>query len=235
MKTERVLKIPNWYVSAWRPPPDVEKWWEYQVLLAKEHKGYEEPSETLRKAEMHKKFSLSFYDEVPKDFETILDVGCSDGWMCKIFKEDGKKAIGINDFIYPTDYSFILKNGLDIRIMDMHMLDFGDEEFDAIWLRHALEHSIAPLIVLAECHRVLKVGGYIFIALPPELQPPKYYAGHYNIIPSYQLEYFLKIYRFEILKLHTKYLSFKTKNDNLEIQCIAKKSKERPGELHHQE
>ena len=231
-RTSGQIKIPDWYKEAWKPDSDSLKYWKYQAHLQNIGEEFKEPEETFRHNKMHQKFSLSFWEELPKDFTTILDVGCNDGWMCKVFKENGKKPIGINDFLYPTDSKFITDNGLDIRIMDMHALDFQSEAFDAIWLRHSLEHSIAPLIVLSECHRVLKVGGYVFIALPPVPNPPGRYPGHYNIIPDYQLEYFLKIYRFDISKLYIKWLSFERENDNLEIRCIAKKTDKIPGELH---
>lgn len=161
-------------------------------------------------------------------------MGCSDGWMCKQFKDDKKNPIGVNDFLYPTDYKFIKENDLDIRIGAMETLGFPDGSFDAIWMRHSLEHSIAPLIVLSECHRVLKEGGYLFIALPPYPEPPLYYPYHYSIIPLFQLEYFMKIYRFDILKIYQKILSWEREGDNLEIRCIAKKTNLPPKELHLQ-
>jgi len=228
------IKIPGWYKEAWKPDRKEIEWWEYQAHLQNAGKDFKEPEETFRHNKMHQQFSLSFYEEIPKEFTTILDVGCNDGWMCKVFKDNSKKPIGINDFLYPTDYKFMIDNDLDIRIMDMHALDFQSETFDAIWLRHSLEHSIAPLIALSECHRVLKTGGYIFIALPPVPDPPERYPGHYNLIPDYQLQYFLEIHRFDILKLYIRWLSFERENDNLEIRCIAKKTNKIPGELHRQ-
>lgn len=225
------IKIPKWYKEAWKPNEEALSWWQYQVKLQERGDEFKEFQDTLRHNKMHQQFSLSFFDEIPKDFITILDVGCNDGWMCKIFKESGKKPIGINDFLYPTDYKYIQDNNLDIRVMDMHCLEFEDESFDAIWLRHSLEHSIAPLIVLSECHRVLKTGGYIFIALPPVPGKPEYYPGHYNIIPDYLLKYFLLIYKFDILTVYTRLLSYDQENDNLEIRSVAKKTKGIPGEL----
>jgi SAM-dependent methyltransferase len=209
----RKIHIPDWYIKAWLP-------------------SSESAPDTLRKNVMHQAFSIDFYQEIPKNFVSILDVGCSDGWMCKHFIDDGKAAIGINDFLYVTDHEFIKNNKLDIRIMDMHQLKFKDKSFDAIWLRHTLEHSIAPLIVLSECQRILKLGGYIFIALPPYPDPPEYYPGHYSLIPMFQLEYFMKIYRFEIISLYKKVLSWERTGDNLEIRCVARKTSFPPSELH---
>ena len=70
--------------------------------------------------------------------------------MVKIFKDSGKDAVGINDFLYPTDKLFIEEYNLQVYEMDMHCMDFEDESFDAVWCRHTLEHSFAPLQVLYE-------------------------------------------------------------------------------------
>ena len=223
------IKIPTWFVEAGKPNKEALEWWDRQVLLSNNNNEFEEPKETLRHNIFHQQFSISFFEEIPKDFVSVLDVGCNDGWMCKQFKENGKKPVGINNFLYPTDYKFIIDNNLDIRIMDMHDLDFDDGSFDAIWLRHSLEHSLAPLVVLSECHRVLKEGGYLFVALPPYPIPPLYYPGHYNIIPPFQLEYFLKIYRFDILSLY-EHGKWEKVGDDLETRCIAKKTNLPPAE-----
>jgi len=128
-----------------------------------------------------------FWSEVPKDFGNILDVGCSDGYMAKIFKDSGKEATGINDLLYPTDYLFIEEYDLDICIMDMRSMDLADESFDAVWCRHTLEHSYAPLQVLAEIYRITRNGGYLFLALLPVPHDDKPYPGHWYQIPDYQL------------------------------------------------
>jgi len=135
----------------------------------------------------------------------------------------GKIATGINDFIYPTDNLFIEANNLEVYEMDMHNMNFEDEFFDAVWCRHVLEHSFAPLQVLHEINRIVKLNGYLFIVLPPPPEPQEAYDGHYHQIPSYQLKYLLEITNFRVIDIRTTYFSFKEKNDNLEIRAICKK------------
>ena len=45
-------------------------------------------------------------------------------------------------------------------------LDYEDETVDVIHLYHVLEHLKNPKIVLKECERVLRPGGYINIVVP---------------------------------------------------------------------
>jgi len=142
--------------------------------------------------ELDQLMAKEFWEQVPKDFNTILDVGCSDGYMVKVCKEAEKDAVGINDFLYPTDKLFIDEYDLRIYEMDMHSMDFEDGSFDAVWCRHTLEHSFAPLQVLFEIYRITRDNGYLFVVLPPPPDPPELYEGHWHQIPQYQSNLYLK-------------------------------------------
>jgi ubiquinone/menaquinone biosynthesis C-methylase UbiE len=174
--------------------------------------------------ELHQLMAKEFWQEIPKDFHKILDIGCSDGYMVKIFKDSGKGAVGINDFLYPTDKLFIEEFNLEVYEMDMHYIDFEDESFDAVWCRHTLEHSFVPLQVLFEIYRVLKDNGYLFAVLPPPPEPQELYPGHWHQIPLYQFKYLLEVCNFNVIEIKTTYFSYKRANDNLEIRAICKKS-----------
>ena len=178
-------------------------------------------------SELHQLMAKSYVDELLSssfnNFETILDIGCSDGYIVNYFNRHGKKATGVDGTIYPTDKLFIEENHLNVFEMDMHALEFKDESFDAVWCRHTLEHSFAPMQVLAEIHRVLKQNGILFIILPPPPQPPAPYHGHWHQIPDYQLKYLLDICNFEVINVKTVFFSYKKENDNLEIRSICKK------------
>lgn len=46
-------------------------------------------------------------------------------------------------------------------------LPFEDNSVDAIRLFHVLEHlDVVPYLFMMECHRILKTGGELFVALP---------------------------------------------------------------------
>jgi SAM-dependent methyltransferase len=100
--------------------------------------------------------------------DVILDIGYSGGKAdaCPILS----KAVGID-----LDYS-----GYD----GLH-LPFNDGSVDTVYSSHCLEHMINPSDVICEWYRVLKIGGFMVIAVPhmwlyeKKLSPPSLYnTGH---------------------------------------------------------
>lgn len=53
-----------------------------------------------------------------------------------------------------------------IMIQDLHQTSFSDSSVDIIILQDILEHVIDYECVLLELHRILKVGGSLFISIP---------------------------------------------------------------------
>jgi ubiquinone/menaquinone biosynthesis C-methylase UbiE len=217
--------VPDWFREHFQLDATASQYWQWQYKLAKENKEYQLPDYRMRMPsdELHQLMAKEFWEKVPKNFNKILDVGCSDGYMIKIFKDSGKDAVGINEFFYPTDRLFIEEHRLEVYEMDMHCMEFDDESFDAVWCRHTLEHSFAPLQVLSEIYRVTKQNGYLFAVLPPPPDPQEPYEGHWHQIPLYQFKYLLEMCNFEILDIRTTYFSYRRENDNLEIRAICKK------------
>jgi SAM-dependent methyltransferase len=50
--------------------------------------------------------------------------------------------------------------------LETQLLPFPDEEFDAIFFCHVLEHLARPLLFLSEAKRVLKPGGQLYVEGP---------------------------------------------------------------------
>jgi ubiquinone/menaquinone biosynthesis C-methylase UbiE len=74
--------------------------------------------------------------------------------------------------------------GFDVRLMDMSFLDFDDESFDLVWCRHALEHSVMPIITLMEFRRVLKSDGFLFVEVPMDNCLHIENKDHYSLFPD---------------------------------------------------
>jgi SAM-dependent methyltransferase len=95
--------------------------------------------------------------------QRVLDVGCGQGLALERFAKLGLKPTGIT---LGSDYSICLAKGYDARDMDQSFLEFPDQEFDLLWCRHVLEHSVFPFFTLSEFHRVTKPGGHVYIEVP---------------------------------------------------------------------
>ena len=70
---------------------------------------------------------------------------------------------------------------------DAHDMQFEDGVFDAVFVNHSLEHFLSPLIVLAECNRVTKMGGRLYLAYPQCIKSWMINA-HYSLLHADVLE-----------------------------------------------
>ncbi len=112
----------------------------------------------------------------------ILDIGCGQGVALEIFKELGcSKLTGIA--LNKEDVEVCSKKGFNVLQMDQSFLDFSDKEFDFIWCRHCIEHSIFPLFTLNEFSRVLNNKGilYIEVPLPSTCAHHEQNPNHYSV------------------------------------------------------
>lgn len=60
-------------------------------------------------------------------------------------------------------------NGPNVdKILDLNKLPWiwKDESIDGIYMFHLLEHFPDPKLILLECHRILKKGGFLHIVVP---------------------------------------------------------------------
>lgn len=71
------------------------------------------------------------------------------------------------------DHSDIEIHGVDIYgsntvdvICDGHYLPLESDYYDGVWIQAVLEHVVEPSVVVAEIHRVLKEGAYVYAETP---------------------------------------------------------------------
>jgi len=112
----------------------------------------------------------------------ILDVGCGRGFSMAFFAEQGFSAVGIT--LGQEDLKICRQKGLDVFRMDQSFLDFKDDDFDLIWCRHCLEHSIFPYFTLSEFLRVLKPGGHLYVEVPAPDTTCRHQSNqnHYSVL-----------------------------------------------------
>lgn len=101
--------------------------------------------------------------KLPKGAQ-VLDVSCGQGVAMETFVKMEFSPIGLS--INATDIQACRARGFDVREMDQSLLEFEDGEFDLVWCRHCLEHSIFPYYTLSQFARVLKPGGTLYMEVP---------------------------------------------------------------------
>jgi len=138
--------------------------------------------EKLQARRSHPKDYDQVWDRIDQDLEfglqhagvrpgdRVLDLGTRDGYLVQRLSEQGFDAIGIELIEKVARYA--RRQGRDVVQMDMHNLEFSDASFDLVISRHSLEHSLNYRQVLAECARVLKDNGFLFIVIPIEYGKP---------------------------------------------------------------
>jgi len=98
---------------------------------------------------------------------TVLEGGCGPGNIVHALQYQGYRAIGV-DFAAETIKK--IKEAvpeLDVRLGDVRALDLPDNSLDGYISGGVIEHfweGYAPII--QEMHRVLRVGGFLFVAFP---------------------------------------------------------------------
>lgn len=140
----------------------------------------------------------------------ILDVGCGDGRHCKLFHENGAKAIGIDlsDAMLAESKKYFSEG--DFRKMNMLNLDFPDNYFHGIWSSGSIYHVPKKDIVqvISEFARVLKQGGIAAVNFKlgdgeRMMANPSSFGGGARYFAFYSLEEMEDLFRnagFEMLK-----------------------------------
>lgn len=131
--------------------------------------------------------TIAFYlrryseEEMFRD-KTVLDVGCGAGGKTMYYASRGAKALIGVDIVekYRAEsealaralgcgdrFTFLCRDAADTGL--------ADASVDTIIMNDAMEHVARPEAVLAECARVLKPGGRLFVNFPPYGHP---YGAH---------------------------------------------------------
>jgi SAM-dependent methyltransferase len=94
----------------------------------------------------------------------VLDTGCGQGVALQHFVARGCDVTGVT--LNAVDVEVCQRQGYRVLEMDQSFLEFPDEQFDLVWCRHCLEHSIFPYFTLHEFGRVLKPGAWLYVEVP---------------------------------------------------------------------
>jgi hypothetical protein len=118
--------------------------------------------------------------------ENVLDVGCGEAFCQPMFEYHGVEYRGVS---LGEDFEKAKKIGRNVLDEDFHFLPDGENAYDLIFARHALEHSPMPILALMEWHRVGKK--YLILVLPK----PKFWMflgrNHYSVVTASQARFLL--------------------------------------------
>ena len=150
-------------------------------------------------------FAIGFED----DTETVLDVGCGEGFCQPLFANLDIEWTGVT--LGKHDYEEAKKRGT-VYNYDASFMPFEDNSYDMIFARHILEHSPMPLITLMEWHRI--ASKYLILVFPAPEYWLYYGKNHYHMMNKEQLWWLLarsgwKIYdRFDFTTEHKAYMDY---------------------------
>lgn len=117
----------------------------------------------------------------------VLEAGCGPGFLAKLLKDRGADVIGTDVSRVGTERT--ARRGVPTRHVDLDTmtLPFADESFDTVVCNSNLEHLFYLDDNVAECLRVLKVGG-TFIWMEPNTGHWRYRLwllfGRFPYIPN---------------------------------------------------
>lgn len=94
----------------------------------------------------------------------LLEVGCGSGEVLEILRDAGWEAEGV-DFD-PAAVATARRRGLTVHLGGLDRLGLPAGRFDAIVLRHMIEHVHDPGGLLRECRRLLRSDGVLAVLTP---------------------------------------------------------------------
>lgn len=102
---------------------------------------------------------------MPNGKGKLLDVGCSDGDISRLFLEKGYDVHGVD--ISEKALKKANERGIKVIKADItKRLPYSDTEFDVVFCGEVLEHVLDPMFLLKEIHRILKSHGIFIFTVP---------------------------------------------------------------------
>lgn len=118
--------------------------------------------------------------------KTLVDVGCSYGWLAYVMSDQGlKKFVGVDPSATAIEFARKKNRAADFRVGRAERLPLKDETADVVVMFDVIEHVAkwAETAALSEAYRVLKPGGVLLLSTPNyhwlmNMFDPVWYWGH---------------------------------------------------------
>ena len=104
----------------------------------------------------------------------LLEVGCGAGEQLAHLRKRGWEVEGQEIDAKSAERARSLY-GLRVHLGTLPSLVLPDAAYDAVTMNHVIEHVLDPVLLLKECHRILKPGG-ILVAITPNIES----YGHHH-------------------------------------------------------
>lgn len=135
----------------------------------------------------HTEWAIEALELIPVEVNTVLDVGCGEGFLEEHFQKAEIDWFGVT--LGEKDFERGRGLGRKINLGDYSFLNLLDNNYDMVFARHALEHSPFPIITLMEWYRVARK--YLLLVAPA----PEYWnyngQNHYSVANEDQLWWWL--------------------------------------------
>ena len=105
---------------------------------------------------------------------SVLDVGCSTGFVMEAGQRLGLAAAGMDVSRYAIEQC--TARGYRAAVGTLEGMPWRDGEFDLVLMKHVLEHTATPRVALAEVRRVTRPGALLVVAVPDA----RYWKGLYR-------------------------------------------------------
>jgi SAM-dependent methyltransferase len=126
--------------------------------------------------------------------DTVLDVGCGDGYFTNLLAKSGASIIGVDnlDAYLEAARSQVKRDNVEFMQGDARHLPFGDQSVDVVWSGHSMQSYPDIPKCLREFHRILKPCGTlavletdnvhsVMLSWPPDLELAVRQAEHREI------------------------------------------------------
>lgn len=142
----------------------------------------------------------------------VLEIGCHDGFFLSLLRDKDFKCEGVE----PSPFADIAasKYGLNVK-KDFFRKGIVDENvYDAVILRHVIEHVTSPVSFLNDVLGVLKKGGVAYIEAPDSLGSleakfyPEFHIDHISYFTQASLRQLLRFCNFTELIHHESFKAY---------------------------
>jgi SAM-dependent methyltransferase len=180
--------------------------------------SYTSPYDNKNKQNSDQISSYNFFRKYVKTAGNLFDVGCGNGKFLLLARESGWNVRGLelSEFLA---HSINDKFGIEVIVSDFQTYKPDNIKFDAVILRHVLEHLSDPVLTMKKINSLLNPGGYSLIEFPDiescefklkrflnkssihkKKYKESYMPGHCNEFSQKAFQYLVDLSGFELIK-----------------------------------